>query len=93
MTSADIPDDEIIAEVQRRLSAGRFGDQGLYSYSQLDFRGCWCALSTQVADLLNEDFHQVMPVTAVRKMMTDLVDARPPGPLVLAINTTMVGQG
>ena len=72
----DAPPDLLIAEVQRQLTLGRFGYQGLYSSNQLAYRDMWCALAPTIHEaslkafdhpqvkLIVEQFHELAGTSA-----------------------------
>ena len=87
----DAPPDLLIAEVQRQLTLGRFGYQGLYSSNQLRYRDMWCALAPTIHEASLQAFDQPQ-VKMIRERFHELAGTSVPLPhRVFALNTILPG--
>lgn len=95
MTDAsDIHDDEIVAEMQRRLARGTVGFHGLYARHQMDYRACYhqiCLLSARWSNESSDAFDHRY-VRELRNLLNELGEYRPMDPDVYAVNTTFHGR-
>lgn len=91
MDLSELHDDEIVAEMQRRLDRGTVGYHGLYATNQHDYRNMWFALSDLVNKLRNDKFDDFY-LTIIKNTMNALADEAPQAPVPYAINTTFHGK-
>ncbi len=94
MTLADIPTDDLVAEMERRLTAGTVGFAGLYSSNQMDYQEAWADVMDWLHDMCNADFDRWNPlrqvmIEAVARHDGDRIQSRRQ---VFAANTTYYGR-
>ena len=82
--------DDLVAEVQNRLTAGVLGYSGLYSRNQLDYCGAWWALCSYVHELRGKWPNELVPKLMWDKI-TELARTKTEAPGVFAVNTTFHG--
>lgn len=84
-------DDEIVAEMQRRLSRSTVGFEGLYSANQLNFRAMWHGIADTIHAMSNEDFDHPH-VKRIRERFHELAGSTTLfNPAVFAVNSTYLG--
>ena len=86
--------DELVAEVERRLSGNTLGFAGLYSTNQIMFREAWTDAMDVLHDLCNGDFdrwneHRQIMIDALQRHEGDREQNRR---RVYAVNTTLHGR-
>lgn len=91
MDISGLHDDEIVAEMQRRLDRGTVGYHGLYASNQQDYRNMWWSLSELVNELRNKKFDDFY-LTIIKNRMNDLASEAPQAPKPYSINTTFLGK-
>lgn len=86
--------DELVAEVELRLSGNTLGFAGLYSTNQIMFREAWTDAMDVLHGLCLEDFDRWQPH---RQIMLDALERREGDRVqnrrqVFALNTTLIGR-
>jgi len=90
---AHLSDDEIVAEMQRRLARGSVGFHGLYAPHQMDYRASYhrvCLLSAEWNNTPGE--HDNRYVRTLRQLLDENGTSPAPDPGVFAVNTTFHGK-
>lgn len=87
-------DDEIVAEMQRRLDRGSVGWHGLLSAHQRSFRDIWCALYGYLNDRCNRtgDPGALSEAWIIRDRMHLLINEGSDEIKIFAVNTTYLGR-
>lgn len=93
MSLADLHDDEIVAEMQRRLARGSVGFHGLYATHQMDYRASYhqvCLLSAEWSNEPGQFDNRY--VRGLRELLNRLGEFQAVDPGVFAVNTTFHGR-
>lgn len=86
--------DELVAEVEKRLGGNTLGFHGLYSTNQQNYREAWCDVMDWLHVQCNIDFERWQPhrdqmIAAIERHGGDNVQMRR---RVYAVNTTHYGK-
>lgn len=93
MSLSDLSDDEIVAEMQRRLARGTVGFHGLVSPHQMDYRAAYHEVCLLSARWSNEPGQFDRPlVRELRDLINRLSTTPAVDPAVYAVNTTYHGK-
>lgn len=96
MNIQEIPEEEFLAEVRRRLNIGQFGWHGLMSTEQSDYHGMWTELYQRLRDKYDNTSSLTIREQDVYllliRWMHELIDAKPRPPKPEAIATTLLGR-